>query len=181
MTVGKDAITSQDITNAKKAHGELVKAADALHKRNAKDSKVVKFVADVAQEGKAIASWRMGIDKREQYTNLNKRLGLLAKTAKQLLSSVKELGYEPDEIAVSLKNTTKPKFMHNATSAGKLPVWTFAAVDAKTKKPLGLIQVNMTTQMTKDENTAKKMMADTAVAQVKKEYPKAKVKLSGKV
>lgn len=181
MTVGKDAITSEDIKNAKKAHGELLKAAEALHKRNAKDPKVVKFVADVTQEGKAITSWRMGVDKREQYTNLNKRVALLGKTAKQLLSSVKQADYVPEEVAISLKSTTKPKFMHNATAAGKLPVWTFAAVDAKTKKPLGTIQVNMTTQMTKDENTAKKMMADSALAEAKKEWPKAKVKLAGKV
>jgi hypothetical protein len=35
--------------------------------------------------------------------------------------------------------------------------------------------------MTKDENTAKKMMADSALAEAKKEWPKAKVKLAGKV
>jgi hypothetical protein len=181
MATGKDTVTSNDITNAKKTGGELTKVADALHKRNAKDAKVVKFVSDVAQENKAIGSWKAGREPREQVTNSTKRMAVLVKTGKQLLSSVHEAEYVPDSVAVKLKGFTRPKFMHNASKTDKLPVWTFSAIDAKTKKPLGEVKIEMTAQMTKDEPTAKKMMADAAVAAMKKQFPTAQVKMVGNV
>ena len=41
----------------------------------------------------------------------------------------------------------------------------------------GEVVIDMTRNMTKDESTAKKMMADAAVAQVKKNYSKHTVKM----
>lgn len=82
----------------------------------------------------------------------------------------------PQEIGVALKSYTKPKFAHNATKAGTLPVWTFQYTDKATKKS-GTVDITMTTSMTKDEPTAKKLMSEAAVAEVKKHYPKATVKV----
>lgn len=80
-------------------------------------------------------------------------------------------------IEVKLAKTTKPKFMHNAEKAGKLPVWTYSFTDKDTKKT-GSVDINMTKNMTKDENTASKMMNEAAIAVVKKNYPGATVKLA---
>jgi hypothetical protein len=84
---------------------------------------------------------------------------------------------EPETIDVALKSYTKPKFAHNATNAGTLPKWTFQYIDTATKKT-GEVEITMTTAMTKDEGTAKKLMSDAAVAEVKKHYPKATVKIN---
>ena len=78
------------------------------------------------------------------------------------------------KIQIKLKSTTKPKFMHNAGKAGTLPKWTFEFEDLETHKK-GSVTIDMTRNMTKDEPTAKKMMAAAAVAEVKKHYPKAEV------
>jgi hypothetical protein len=83
----------------------------------------------------------------------------------------------PQKISVALKSYTKPKFAHNATNAGTLPKWTFSYVDSATKKS-GEVEISMTKTMTKDENTAKKMMADAAIAEIKKHYPKADVAMT---
>jgi len=80
-------------------------------------------------------------------------------------------------IDVALKSYTKPKFAHNATNAGTLPKWTFQYVDTATKKT-GEVVIEMSKSMTKDEPTAKKLMSDAAVAEVKKHYPKATVKIN---
>ena len=82
------------------------------------------------------------------------------------------------KLEVKLKSTTKPKFMHNAGKAGTLPKWTFEFQDTETKKK-GEVTITMTKNMTKDEPTAKKAMADAAVKEVKKNYPKAEVKIVG--
>lgn len=84
---------------------------------------------------------------------------------------------EPQNIDVALKSYTKPKFAHNATNAGTLPKWTFQYVDTATKKT-GEVEITMTTTMTKDEPTAKRLMSDAAVAEVKKHYPGATVKIN---
>lgn len=83
----------------------------------------------------------------------------------------------PQEIDVALKSYTKPKFAHNATNAGTLPKWTFQYIEKATKKT-GEVEITMTKAMTKDEATAKKQMSDAAVAEVKKHYPKATVKIN---
>jgi hypothetical protein len=83
----------------------------------------------------------------------------------------------PQTIDVALKSYTKPKFAHNATNAGTLPKWTFQYVDTDTKKK-GEVEITMTTAMTKDEPTAKKLMSEAAVAEVKKHYPGATVKVN---
>lgn len=83
----------------------------------------------------------------------------------------------PQNIDVALKSYTKPKFAHNAAKAGTLPKWTFQYVDTGTKKT-GEVEITMTTAMTKDEPTAKKLMSEAAVAEVKKNYPKATVKIN---
>jgi hypothetical protein len=80
-------------------------------------------------------------------------------------------------IDVALKSYTRPKFAHNASNAGTLPVWTFQFVDTATRKT-GEVAITMTKSMTKDEPTAKKQMSDAAVAEVKKRYPKATVKIN---
>lgn len=83
----------------------------------------------------------------------------------------------PQNIDVALKSYTRPKFAHNATNAGTLPKWTFQYVDTASKKT-GEVEITMTTAMTKDEPTAKKLMSDAAVAAVKKHYPGATVKIN---
>jgi hypothetical protein len=80
----------------------------------------------------------------------------------------------PQNIDVALKSYTRPKFAHNATNAGTLPVWTFQYTDTAPKKT-GTVDITMSRSMTKDEPTAKKMMADAAA--VKKNYP-ATVKIN---
>lgn len=86
---------------------------------------------------------------------------------------------EPTEqnIDVALKSYTKPKFAHNATNAGTLPKWTFQYTDTSTKK-VGTVEITMTTAMTKDEPTAKKLMSEAAIARIQKEYPKAHIKIN---
>jgi len=79
------------------------------------------------------------------------------------------------KIVVKLKKTTKPKFMHNAEKAGKLPVWTFEFTDDSKPKKTGEVDITMTKAMTKDEKTAKKLMAEAAKARIEKEYPDADV------
>ena len=88
-------------------------------------------------------------------------------------AAVKKIVDAP-KIEVSLTKTTSPKFMHNATKAGILPVWTFGFKDSVSGKA-GSVDIHMTSAMTKDEPTAKKMMSDAAIAEVKKQYPKATV------
>jgi hypothetical protein len=84
---------------------------------------------------------------------------------------------EAQAIDVALKSYTRPKFAHNAGHGGTLPVWTFQFVDTATKKS-GEVAMTMTKSMTKDEPTAKKQMSDAAVAEVKKRYPTATVKIN---
>ena len=83
----------------------------------------------------------------------------------------------PQNIDVALKSYTKPKFAHNATNAGTLPKWTFQYIDTATHKT-GEVEITMTTSMTKDEPTAKKLMSEAAIAEVKKHYPSATVKIN---
>lgn len=80
-------------------------------------------------------------------------------------------------IDVALKSTSKPKFMHNATSAGTIPVWTFQFTDRATKKT-GEVEITMNRSMGKDEPTAKRAMADAAIKEIKKRYPNATVKVN---
>jgi hypothetical protein len=79
------------------------------------------------------------------------------------------------KITVKLKKTTKPKFMHNAEKAGKLPVWTFEFTDDSKPKKTGEVDITMTKAMTKSEKDAKKLMAEAAKARIEKEYPDADV------
>ena len=91
--------------------------------------------------------------------------------------AVKKVATVP-KISVSLTKTTSPKFMHNAGKVGTLPVWTFGFKDSVSGKS-GSVDIHMTTAMTKDEPTAKKMMSDAAVAEVKKKYPDATITITG--
>ncbi len=77
-------------------------------------------------------------------------------------------------IKIALTSYTKPKFMHNGTNAGKLPVWTFTATDTATKKSNPLV-ISMTRNMSMDEPTAKKEMSAAAIEAVKKVHPKANI------
>jgi hypothetical protein len=79
------------------------------------------------------------------------------------------------KITVKLKKTTSPKFAHNAAKAGKMPVWTFEFKDDSKPPRTGEVDITMSKSMTKDENTAKKMMADAAKKEIEKNYPDADV------
>jgi len=92
-------------------------------------------------------------------------------------AAAKAVKEEAQNIDVALKSYTKPKFAHNASKAGTLPKWTFQYKDTATNKT-GEVEITMTTAMTKDEPTAKKLMSNAAVAEVKKHYPKATVKIN---
>jgi hypothetical protein len=97
------------------------------------------------------------------------------------VTAVKKVQDAP-KITVSLSKTSKPKFMHNASASGgtsagtKYPVWTFSFKDAVTGKT-GSVDITMTSAMTKDEPTAKKLMSEAAIAAVQKVYPKGSVSM----
>ena len=132
---------------------------------------------------KALKDFAESDDKKTALTKLNSAkkwppdTGTLAAIKKAYDAAAKAKDEdEPQELAVALKSYTKPKFAHNASKAGTLPVWTFQYTDKATKKT-GTVDITMTTTMTKDEPTAKKLMSEAAVAEVKKHYPKATVKV----
>ncbi len=78
---------------------------------------------------------------------------------------------------VRLVSYTKPKFMHNATAAGKLPVWTFEYYDIGQPKSTTSFNIEMTRQMEGDENSQASQMADAAIAFVKKQTKASSVKI----
>ena len=182
MSPGKDTLTTNhcqslealiktikdEIIKSKQDHTpegqKLVASADEFSKR----------VANLKREG--VGKFPL-TDKR--YVDTKNGIAKFQKDVKTELANLakKAAAAGPEEIDVALLKYTKPKFMHNATSAGTLPVWTFKYIDTATKKS-GEVDITMTTAMTKDEATAKKMMSDAAIAEVKKHYPKAHVKIN---
>ena len=69
--------------------------------------------------------------------------------------------------SVALKTYTSPKFMHNATSAGTLPVWTYEYWDTGLPVTKKTFTISMTRNMDGDENKQAEAMSDAAVAKVK--------------
>ena len=136
--------------------------------------------ADVASELKTFADTPARKAAATKLASLKKwplDAGTAAVMKKLYDEAAKAAAPEAQAIDVALKSYTRPKFAHNAGNAGTLPVWTFQFVDTATKKT-GEVAITMTKSMTKDEPTAKKQMSDAAVAEVKKRYPKATVKVN---
>ncbi|CAG0976763.1 hypothetical protein PHYC_01544 [Phycisphaerales bacterium] len=78
---------------------------------------------------------------------------------------------------VKLVKTSSPKFMHNATSAGKLPTWSYTYYDEEEPTKKGSFDINMTRNMAGDENKQSKQMNDAAIALVKSKHTGVSVRL----
>lgn len=68
---------------------------------------------------------------------------------------------------VALKTYTMPKFMHNATQSGTLPIWTYEYWDEGLRNTKRQFKITMTRNMFGDENKQAEQMSDAAVDQVK--------------
>lgn len=78
---------------------------------------------------------------------------------------------------VKLVKTSSPKFMHNASKAGKLPTWSYEYYDEEEPTKKGSFNIEMTRNMAGDENTQSKKMNDAAIALVKSKHSGVSVKL----
>lgn len=93
------------------------------------------------------------------------------------VAAIKKSELPQGKYQVRLKSYTKPKFMHNATKAGKLPVWTFEYFDVGQPKVTATFDIEMTRKMDGDENTQAAKMADAAITKVKQETKATSVKM----
>ncbi len=88
------------------------------------------------------------------------------------------------EMRVKLTGHTKPKFAHNASQAGKEPVWSYEFW--KTSAPDNKGEFDITMELSKmknaNENKQSELMNDAAIAFVEGQYPKfkGKVKLTSR-
>jgi hypothetical protein len=83
------------------------------------------------------------------------------------LTAVKAAPLPTGKYQVAMTKQSKPKFMHNATQAGTLPVWTFAYWDEGQPTVKKSFQISMTRNMYGDENKQAEKMSDAAIAKVK--------------
>jgi hypothetical protein len=153
-----------------KAKKELVVAeVKSLKEHAGSDSTALAAVSALSKKLEQVKNWPPD-------SGTEKALITLHTTA---VTAVKHVTEAP-KITVSLTKTSKPKFMHNASASGgtsagtKFPVWSFSFKDTVSGKT-GEVDITMTSAMTKDENTAKKLMAEAAIAAVQKVYPKGSV------
>jgi hypothetical protein len=181
MSPGKDTLTTNHCQTLeaiiKQVKDEIVKS------KQDKSEEGKKLLAEAEHYMKRIANVKMFVAKipitDKKFTDTKAAVLKFQKDTKTELANLakKADSKEPEVIDVALLKYTRPKFMHNATAAGTLPVWTFQFTDTATKKT-GQVDIEMKSSMTKDEATAKKMMSDAAIVEVKKHYPKATVKIN---
>ena len=81
---------------------------------------------------------------------------------------------------VRLKKYTSPQFMHNAMSAGKLPVWTYEYWDETDDKKRQEFTIAMTKNMGGKENDQSKKMNDAALKYVTGNIKNSTAKLTTK-
>lgn len=88
-----------------------------------------------------------------------------------------DAGGGPRTFNVRVKSQSSPKFMHNAVSAGKLPVWKYEYWDVAKPSEKKDFDVSMTVNMAGDENKQAKAITDAAVALIKSHHAGATVKV----
>jgi hypothetical protein len=180
-TPGKDTLTTN--------HCQSLEAAVNLVKKDIEKAKAgateegKKLLAEAELLLKQVANVKRSVAKipltHPDYLKAKTAVANFQKEAKTELAAIAKRATEaakPANIDVALLKYTSPKFAHNAGNAGTLPKWTFQYMDTATKKT-GQVEIVMEKSMTKDEPTAK-MMSDAAVAEVKKHYPGANVKIN---
>lgn len=174
---GKDTVTTNHLKNLELL---LKQATDEVEKSKAGTPEMRKPLVDEGDNlEKEFKNLKVSQSKLADYNKTKEKVLAFQKKVKKSLAEIaqKAKEAEPAKIDVALLKYTKPKFAHNATNAGTLPKWTFQYIDTVSKKK-GEVEITMSKAMTKDEPTAKKMMSDAAVAEVKKHYPKAEVKVN---
>jgi hypothetical protein len=83
----------------------------------------------------------------------------------------------PKTYNLKVKSQSSPKFMHNAMSAGTLPVWKYEYWEEGNEGHKSEFDMHMTVNMEGDENHQAKAISDAAIALVKSHHTGATVKL----